>query len=155
MNLKAAEIAWRLAMEHNQLHKALTVVCKADDDEYDAVKKKFYRWIYQMIVRILEAPQADDQFREFLSRTLGEEPPYRTRRTPMFRLRNPFTRLRNLIHSCFYVSTVVKRENALARARRMEVNPPDLNKARAEILMLQDRIRQLEKALYDASIAVP
>ncbi len=76
MNLKAAEIAWLLAMEHNRLHKALTAVVQTkDNEEYDVLKKRFFRWLYRNIVRILEAPDtANEQFKEFLSRTLDEEP---------------------------------------------------------------------------------
>jgi hypothetical protein len=76
MNLKAAEIAWMLAMEHNRLHKALTAICKPkDDEEYNVLKKRFFRSMYRMTVQILEAPDtANEQFKEFLSRTLDEEP---------------------------------------------------------------------------------
>jgi hypothetical protein len=43
MNLKAAEIAWMLAMGHNRLHKALTAICKPkDDEEYNVLKSGFF-----------------------------------------------------------------------------------------------------------------
>ena len=76
MNLKAAHIAWILAMEHNRLHKALTAICKANDEEYDVLKKRFFRWMYRYIVRILEAPDStDEHFKEFLAKTLEEPTP--------------------------------------------------------------------------------
>lgn len=55
---------------------SLTAICKPkDDEEYNVLKKRLFRSMYRMTLQILEAPDtANEQFKEFLSRTLDEEP---------------------------------------------------------------------------------
>jgi hypothetical protein len=139
VNLKAAVIAWTIAMEHNAVYKGLSpLVHPKDDDEYDTEKKRFFRVMYKTVARILEAPNAaNDYLTEFWARTLGEERPEHTG--------SPLAESRTF-------PTPVRADDVLARARGMQVNPPNLNEACAEIATLQDRVRLLEKTLQQACI---
>lgn len=157
MNKKAAQIAWNIAMEHNQVGKALQVVSSVDVDDYIAAKKEAFKLVYSKVLRVIDMPVSAD-WTEFLSNMLGEErPDSRPAHTinPMIeRLQNFLYRVR-FVFSPDRVLKSVRREDVLARARGMQVTPANLNEACAEILILQDRIRMLENTLHNAAIELP
>ena len=74
MNKKAAQIAWNIAMEHNQVGKALQVVSSVDVDDYIAAKKEAFKLVYSKVLRVIDMPVSAD-WTEFLSNMLGEERP--------------------------------------------------------------------------------
>ena len=176
MNQKAAEIAWEIAMEHNRVFQALTsVVSPTDDDDYTAAKQRAFRIIYRIVTRVIDTPTTD-YAKEFLSRTLDKGTPDEWRPVPLMHLSDLKKANAHIAKLQIRVkvleeaqreeqpgsrreqgsaATAVRAEDVLAKARSMQVNPPNLNEACAEIAILQSRLRLLEKTLQQACIELP
>jgi hypothetical protein len=155
MNLKTAQIAWNIAMEHMQVGKALQGISSVDVDDYNAAKKDAFKLVYGKIMRVIDMPVSADTT-EFLSKMLDEERPEskpECSSIPMIERVRDFVRSR--VYSATPVATSLRAADVLERARSMRVDSPNLNEACAEIAILQDRIRVLEKALRNAAIELP